>query len=159
MSAAVLELRGVSASYGQTAALWDVCLAVERGGIAAVLGPNGAGKTTLLKVVSGLLQPSAGSVLVDGQDVTRMSASRRARLGLCLIPEGRGVFPRLTVRENLLLQTPPWDRDAAVDAALDAFPVLRDRLRQRAGSMSARPAANACPRPVLPREAQRRPAR
>jgi len=136
MSGAVLELRGVSAAYGLAPALWGVDLTVERGGIAAVLGPNGAGKTTLLKVASGLMRPSAGSVLVGGQDATRMSASRRARLGLCLIPEGRGVFPRLTVRENLLLQTPPWEHNGAVDEALDAFPILRDRLGQRAGTMS-----------------------
>jgi branched-chain amino acid transport system ATP-binding protein len=132
----VLELKGVSAAYGRAQALWAIDLSVRPGQIAAVLGPNGAGKTTLLKVASGLMRPSGGAVLIDGQDVTRLGAYGRARRGLCLIPEGRGVFPRLTVRENLLLHTPPWKRGSAVDAALDAFPVLRDRLGQRAGSMS-----------------------
>jgi branched-chain amino acid transport system ATP-binding protein len=132
----ILELSGVSAAYGRSRALWSVDLAVERGSIAAILGPNGAGKTTLLSVASGLIRPSAGSVMIDGHDATRMSAERRARLGLCLIPEGRGVFPRLTVRENLLLHTPPWKRGTAVDVVLDAFPALRSRLGQRAGSMS-----------------------
>src|SRR6202022_190270 len=111
-------------------------LAVEAGTIAALLGPNGAGKTTLLKVASGLMRPAAGTVMVAGRDATAMSPSRRARLGLCLVPEGRGIFPRLTVRENLRLQGPPWAKDAPVEAALEAFPILRDRLGQRAGTMS-----------------------
>jgi branched-chain amino acid transport system ATP-binding protein len=135
-TSSVLELRGVSAAYGRATALWSVDLAVEPGTIAALLGPNGAGKTTLLKVASGLMRPTRGSVLIAGQDVTRLSPSRRAKLGLCLIPEGRGIFPRLSVRENLRLHTPPWKTDVSLDEALDAFPVLRDRLGQRAGSMS-----------------------
>jgi len=132
----VLELRGVSAGYGKTQALWSVDLAVERGTISALLGPNGAGKTTLLRVAAGLMRPTGGSVLIDGVDVTRSSPSRRAKLGLCLIPEGRGIFPRLSVRENLTLHTPPWKKGVSLDQALDAFPALRDRLGQRAGSMS-----------------------
>jgi branched-chain amino acid transport system ATP-binding protein len=132
----VLELRGVSAAYGKTQALWSVDLAVERGTISALLGPNGAGKTTLLRVAAGLMRPTDGSVLISGVDVTRLSPSRRAKLGLCLIPEGRGIFPRLSVQENLTLHTPPWKKGVALDEALDAFPVLRDRLGQRAGSMS-----------------------
>jgi branched-chain amino acid transport system ATP-binding protein len=135
-TAPALELRGVSASYGRTRALWDVDLTVAPGTISALLGPNGAGKTTLLNVAAGLLRPTAGSVLVGGKDVTTTSPSRRAAHGICLIPEGRGVFPRLTVRENLRLLTPPGRDAAPVDAALDAFPALRDRLGQRAGSMS-----------------------
>jgi branched-chain amino acid transport system ATP-binding protein len=135
-SSTVLELRGASAAYGRTKALWSIDLAVERGTIAALLGPNGAGKTTVLKVASGLMRPTEGSVLIGGQDATLLRPSRRAKLGLCLIPEGRGVFPRLSVRENLRLQAPPWNKDAALDEALDAFPILRDRLSQRAGSMS-----------------------
>jgi branched-chain amino acid transport system ATP-binding protein len=132
----VVELRGVTASYGRTTALWSVDLAIKRGTITALLGPNGAGKTTLLKVASGLIRPSEGSVLIDGRDVTRLGPDRRTKLGVCLIPEGRGIFPRLTVRENLRLQSPPWRKDASLDRALDAFPILRDRLRQRAGSLS-----------------------
>jgi branched-chain amino acid transport system ATP-binding protein len=135
-AAPVLELRGVSAAYGRAKTLWSIDLAVERGTIAALLGPNGAGKTTLLKVASGLMRPADGSVLIGGEDATRLSPSRRAKLGLCLIPEGHGIFPRLSVRENLRLHTPPWNQDVAPDEALDAFPILRDRLGQRAGSMS-----------------------
>jgi branched-chain amino acid transport system ATP-binding protein len=132
----VLELRGISAAYGRSQALWSVDLAVGRGTISALLGPNGAGKTTLLRVASGLMRPTEGSVHICGEDATRLSPSRRAKLGLCLIPEGRGIFPRLSVRENLTLHTPPWKKAASLDAALDAFPILRDRLGQRAGSMS-----------------------
>jgi branched-chain amino acid transport system ATP-binding protein len=122
--------------YGRATALWAVDLAVEPGTIAALLGPNGAGKTTLLKLAAGLMRPAAGTVMVAGQDAARMSPNRRARLGLCLVPEGRGIFPRLTVRENLRLQGPPWLDDVPVEAALEAFPILRDRLGQRAGTMS-----------------------
>jgi branched-chain amino acid transport system ATP-binding protein len=136
MSAPVLELRGVTATYGRSTALWTIDLAVEPGRIAALLGPNGAGKTTLLKVASGLMRPATGTVIVAGEDATRMSPNRRARLGLCLVPEGRGIFPRLTVRENLRLQGPPWAKDTPVEAALEAYPILRDRLGQRAGTMS-----------------------
>jgi branched-chain amino acid transport system ATP-binding protein len=132
----VLELRGVTASYGRTTALWSVDLAIKRGTITALLGPNGAGKTTLLKVASGLIRPSEGSVLIDGRDVTRLGPDRRTKLGVCLIPEGRGIFPRLTVRENLRLQSPPWNKNGPIDRALDAFPILRNRLGQRAGTLS-----------------------
>jgi branched-chain amino acid transport system ATP-binding protein len=132
----VLELRNVSASYGRTAALWDVSLGVPKGSIAALLGPNGAGKSTLLKVAAGVLKPSEGRVLIDGDNVTTASPNARARKGLCLIPEGHGVYPRLTVRENLLLLTPPWLKGESTDKALDAFPALRSRLGDRAGTLS-----------------------
>lgn len=131
-----LQLRGVSASYGRTRALWEVDLSVRTGTIAALLGPNGAGKTTLLNLASGLMRPTEGTVLLGGEDVTRLTPSRRAKAGMCLIPEGRGIFPRLSVRENLRLLSPPGVKDAPVDEALEAFPALRDRLGQRAGSMS-----------------------
>ena len=136
MTPPALELRNVAAAYGRTKVLWSVDIAVEPGTIAALLGPNGAGKTTLLKVAAGLMRPTEGSVLIGGGDATRLTPNRRARLGLCLIPEGRGIFPRLTVRENLRLQGPRSKRNGALDAALDAFPILRDRLGQRAGTMS-----------------------
>lgn len=133
---AVLELAGVSAGYGRTTVLWDIDLAVQAGTIAALLGPNGAGKTTLLKVAAGVLRPGAGRVSVLGEDVSRVSPHQRARKGVCLIPEGRGVFPKLTVRENLLLHTPPWSKRSAAEQVLEAFPVLRDKLGDRAGSLS-----------------------
>ena len=133
---ALLELRGITAGYGRTTVLREVDLTVAAGSVVALLGPNGAGKTTLLRVASGLLPPSHGEVRLLGEDVTRQPAHERARGGLCLVPEGRGIFPNLSVRENLALQVPPWKRNAGYDAALEAFPILTDRLGQTAGSMS-----------------------
>jgi len=136
-SAPVLELRGISASYGQTPVLRDLAITVNSGEVVALLGPNGMGKTTTLRVAAGLLSPRSGNVVVAGTDVTRMSPNRRAAAGLCLIPEGRGIFRGLTVAENLRLQVPKGrDTAAAMDVAVDAFPVLGKRLSQVAGKMS-----------------------
>jgi branched-chain amino acid transport system ATP-binding protein len=132
----VLELVEITAGYGRTIVLRDVTISVPQGAVVAMLGPNGAGKTTLLRVAAGLLRPTAGTVRLLGDEVTARSPSQRARNGLCLIPEGRGIFPNLTVRENILLWVPPWDRSTPIDAALEAFPVLERRLGQTAGSMS-----------------------
>jgi branched-chain amino acid transport system ATP-binding protein len=133
----VLELRGISASYGQTPILRDIDIAVNPGEVVALLGPNGMGKTTTLRVAAGLLAPRDGKVLVAGKDVTRMSPNRRAAAGLCLIPEGRGIFRGLTVAENLRLQVPRGlSAAAAVDVAVDAFPVLGKRVSLLAGKMS-----------------------
>src|SRR5438132_9934606 len=92
----MLELDRIEAGYGGHTVLRDVSLTVPPGTVVAVLGPNGAGKTTLLRVASGLLRPSAGTVLLGGEDVTRARPYARARLGLCHIPEGRGIYPTLT---------------------------------------------------------------
>jgi branched-chain amino acid transport system ATP-binding protein len=131
-----LVLRNVTAGYGRTTVLRDVSLTVPSGRLVALLGPNGAGKTTLLRVASGLLRPAAGEVLLAGENVTRCAPNQRARSGLCLIPEGRGIFRSLTVRDNLRMQVPPWERDTAVDIAVAAFPILGQRLSQVAGSLS-----------------------
>jgi len=131
-----LELKGVVAGYGSTQVLNAVDLVVPAGGVVALLGPNGAGKTTLLRAASGVLGVRSGSVLLGGADVTRARASRRATSGLCLIPEGRGVFPGLTVRENLRLLLPAGGDRASVEEVLDVFPILRAKLDQQAGAMS-----------------------
>jgi branched-chain amino acid transport system ATP-binding protein len=132
----VLELRGIEAGYGGHVVLRDVSLAVKPGTVVAVLGPNGAGKTTLLRVASGLLRPCAGAVLLGGEDVTRTRPYARARRGLCHIPEGRGIYPTLTVRENLVLHSRKGEEAAALDRATSAFPVLGNKLRQPAGQLS-----------------------
>ncbi len=132
----VLSVSGVEAGYGRTTVLRDVELTVAAGRIAALLGPNGAGKTTLLRTIAGLTPTRAGAVVVDGVDVTGRSPHHRVRSGICLIPEGRGVFRRLTVKENLLLHVAPWDRGVSIEAAIDAFPDLGKRLGQVAGTMS-----------------------
>jgi branched-chain amino acid transport system ATP-binding protein len=131
-----LELRAVDAGYGATPVIHDVSLEVPPSSVVALLGPNGVGKTTTLRVAAGMLRPSGGSVMVAGTEVSRMAPFRRSMLGICLIPEGRGIFRSLTVRENLELQIPPWRRDGTIDAAIEAFPVLGQRLQQAAGSLS-----------------------
>jgi branched-chain amino acid transport system ATP-binding protein len=132
----VLELTGISAGYQRTTVLRDVSLQVPAGKIVALLGPNGAGKTTVLRTATGLLKPSAGTVRIMGADVTGAAPNRRTRAGLCLVPEGRGIFRSLSVRDNLRIQVPTWSKDKSVDRVLDVFPVLRDRLNQTAGTMS-----------------------
>ncbi|WP_067428846.1 ABC transporter ATP-binding protein [Nocardioides jensenii] len=131
-----LEVVGLAGGYGDTQVLRGVELAVQPGTVTALLGANGAGKTTLLKTIAGTLRPHAGSVSVGGVDVTAQKAHTRARAGVCMIPEGRGIFPNLTVAENLRMATPPWRKGEPYDPALEAFPALAERLHQRAGSMS-----------------------
>ena len=132
-------MRGIDAGYAGMKALFSVDLRVSQAGVLAVLGPNGAGKTTTLRVAGGLLRPSRGSVLFDGADITRSRPRARARMGICLIPEGRGIFPNLTVRENLLLQTyarPGVSMSEIEELAYGRFPRLGNRRKQVAGTMS-----------------------
>lgn len=132
----VLELHAIDAGYGKVAVLQNVNFSVPAGAVVALIGANGAGKTTLLKVASGLLRPKNGTVILDGTEVTRSPTHKRAGLGLCLIPEGRGIFRALSVRENLRLAIPPWDGGIGYDSAVDAFPVLGERMKQTAGTLS-----------------------
>lgn len=131
-----LELNGVSAGYGRTTVVRDVSLTVQPGRIAALLGPNGAGKTTLLQAIAGVTSSRAGSIAVAGHDLTGRSPHHRVKAGVCLVPEGRGIFHRLTVKENLHMQVRPGDRKGSIEPAIDAFPVLGERLHQVAGTMS-----------------------
>jgi branched-chain amino acid transport system ATP-binding protein len=132
----MLELVDVRAGYDGSPVLLGVTLRVPPSSVVALLGANGAGKTTTLRVASGLLRPMGGRVLLDGVDVTRQSPHERARAGLCLIPEGRGVFPALSVRDNLRLQVGADRETAAVERAVVVFPALGRRLTQRAGLLS-----------------------
>jgi branched-chain amino acid transport system ATP-binding protein len=131
-----LELRKISASYDGHAVLRNVDLVVPDRSVVALLGPNGAGKTTLLRVASGLLRPDAGQMLLDEQDVTGWPADRLARAGVCHVPEGRGVFSALSVRDNLRLQARPGVDRRAIPDAVKSFPRLGERLDQLAGTMS-----------------------
>lgn len=135
-TAPVLEFDDVTAGYGRTTVLRGVSFAVQPGTVTAMLGANGAGKTTVLRTASGLVRPSAGEVRIGGRPANRRAPYQRAKDGFCLIPEGRGVFRSLTVRDNLRLQVPPWRRGAAVEEAIEAFPVLGERIGQTAGTMS-----------------------
>jgi branched-chain amino acid transport system ATP-binding protein len=133
----LLELRGVRAAYGRIEVLHGVDLTVPEGGVVALLGPNGAGKTTTISVCSGLVVPTAGSVLVSGRRMNGVSPDRLARAGLCTIPEGRGVFPNLTVRENLTMMTFAGSSLAELeDGAFTRFPRLAERRSQLAGTLS-----------------------
>ena len=137
MTNPILELRNVRASYGSIEVLHGVNLSVGRGEVVALLGPNGAGKSTMIKVVSGLLRPSSGQLIVGGRDVTGAAASALARAGLCTIPEGRGIFPNLTVRENLLMATFSGHKLSDIEESTYArFPRLSERRTQLAGTMS-----------------------
>jgi branched-chain amino acid transport system ATP-binding protein len=132
----VLELQEVTAGYGDVTVLRDVSLTVPDSGVVALLGPNGAGKSTLLRTASGLIRPRKGRVLFDGENITGMDPARLGRRGLCLVPEGRSIFPSLTVRENLLLYCPKRKEKAGIERALESFPALASRLRQVAGTLS-----------------------
>jgi branched-chain amino acid transport system ATP-binding protein len=133
----LLELVGVRAGYGTIEVLHGVDLAVPQGNVVALLGPNGGGKSTTLKVVSGLLPVSRGEVRLAGRTVNGCKPDELARRGLCLIPEGRGIFPNLTVRENLWMMTQSGAsmRDVE-DVAYTRFPRLGERRKQLAGTMS-----------------------
>ncbi len=131
-----LELREVEAGYGRGPVLQTVSLTVAPGETVALLGANGAGKSTLLAVASGLLRPTSGSVHVFRHDAARWSVQRRVAEGICLVPEGGGIFRSMSVRDNLLLQVPHWHKGATIGPAIDAFPVLGARLGQTAGSLS-----------------------
>ena len=128
-----LALRGVRAGYGAVEVLHGIDLDLPQGALTALLGPNGAGKTTLLSVLAGLQPLRGGRITWDGVDVSGAPADARARAGMTLIPERRGVFPELSVAENLEIFAGD-DRSAQV--AIEAFPVLGQRLSQRAGSLS-----------------------
>src|SRR3954464_316763 len=106
----MLELRNISAGYDTGLVLRNVDLVVPDDAVVALLGPNGAGKTTLLRVASGILAPAAGTILLDGVDVTRRSSDQLARAGVCHVPEGRGIFAALSVRDNLRLQAEPGNQ-------------------------------------------------
>jgi branched-chain amino acid transport system ATP-binding protein len=132
---------GLEVAYGRTQILFDVSIDVDEGEVLAVLGTNGAGKSTLLRAISGLTPPKGGKVVLDGRDVTGTSPVKMAALGLAHMPGGRGIFPDLTVGENLRMATWSFRSDKprskrAIDRALDLFPALSTRLDDRAGLLS-----------------------
>ncbi len=134
---ALLDLHNVHAAYGTIEVLHGVDLIVPKGSVFALLGPNGGGKSTTLKVIAGLLPATHGEINMGGRKVNGASADELARRGLCLIPEGRGIFPNLTVRENLwmITQTGATMRDIE-DVAYAQFPRLGERRKQLAGTLS-----------------------
>jgi branched-chain amino acid transport system ATP-binding protein len=139
-SSALLSVQALDVRYGSVQALFDVSIDVPEGSVVAVLGANGAGKSTLARAVSGLVPSFGGSVTFAGKDITKAKPHEIRRDGLVHIPEGRGIFPGLTVQENLRMAVrrvgTPDQRRSAVDHAYDLFPRLAERRSQRAGTLS-----------------------
>lgn len=135
-----LEVEGLEAGYGEVRVLHGLSLTAEAGAITAVIGSNGAGKTTLLRVLSGMLMPGAGRIRLDGRDITGHPAHRLVAEGVVMVPEGRMVFPEMTVRENLVLGAVARharpDRDTTMAQVFELFPRLREREGQMAGTLS-----------------------
>jgi len=137
MSVPILEVVDLHAAYGRIEVLRGVNLTVPRGAVVALLGPNGAGKSTLTKVISGQMRQTSGDVHLGGVHVAGASTESLARVGLCTVPEGRAVFPNLTVQENLTLMSYAGVPAAAVlQTAYAYFPRLHERRNQLAGTMS-----------------------
>ena len=133
----LLELRSVHAAYDRIDVLFGIDLEVPAGSVVALLGPNGAGKTTTLRVAAGLHLPTSGDVLVAGRRINGTAPEDLARRGMCLIPEGRGIFPNLTVRENLRMMTYSGASLSAIEGeAYARFPRLAERRKQIAGTLS-----------------------
>jgi branched-chain amino acid transport system ATP-binding protein len=138
---ALLATEGLEIAYGPVPACRDISITVDNGEIVTLIGANGAGKSTTLRAIAGALKPRAGVIRFVGRDITGLSSHERTNLGIALVPEGRHVFPYLTVRENLELGGFKFRKDAAkvrrlIDAMLDMFPQLRERVSQNAGTLS-----------------------
>jgi len=132
----MLAIEGLSAAYGESQVLWEVDLAVPAASVVCLMGRNGVGKTTLLRAVMGLLPGRGGRVSLDGQDITGWSTDRRARAGIGYVPQGREIFPHLTVAENLRMSLLGCGRASTLDDALDLFPKLRTLLARKGGVLS-----------------------
>jgi branched-chain amino acid transport system ATP-binding protein len=136
----MLNVSGVSAGYGGVPALTDVSLNIEQGEIVAIVGSNGTGKSTLARVISGLVKPTSGTITFDGRSIEKTPPHDIVKLGLVHVPEGRHVFGKLTVAENLMLGAYTVSREADIRARMESvfslFPLLEERKSQKAGSLS-----------------------
>ncbi len=136
----MLRLESVRAGYGPVTVLQDVSLAVDAGEVVTIVGGNGAGKTTTLRAICGLIRPTAGRITIDGEDTARLSPPQVVDRGITMVPEGRQLFPFMTVRENLMLGAyKPAARarlEARMEEVLRLFPRVAERLSQLAGSLS-----------------------
>lgn len=138
---ALLATEGLDLAYGELLACRDISITVDSGEIVTLIGSNGAGKTTLLRAIAGVLAPRAGTVRFDGRDITRLPAYERIQIGIALVPEGRHVFPFLSVRENLELGGFKYRKEVAkvrrlIEMVFEMFPQLRGRSTQSAGTLS-----------------------
>ncbi len=136
----MLQVRELHAGYGKVNVLWGVSLEVKRGEIVSLLGPNGAGKTTTLKAIMGLVKISSGDIVFDGRKINGLPPHKVARLGISIVPEGRQLFPHMTVYENLMMGADLLPRNHDVQRVLEevysVFPILEERRSQQAGTLS-----------------------
>ncbi len=136
----LLEARNLHVGYGDASAVWDASLDVDRGEIVSVIGPNGAGKTTLINAIAGLLRCQSGELRFDGRDMNRVRAHEFCSHGIALVPEGRRLFAKMSVEENLelgcYLASARVRRAQSLERVFDLFPILRDKRRQPAGELS-----------------------
>jgi branched-chain amino acid transport system ATP-binding protein len=136
----VLTVEGLECRYGKVAAVRDLALEVHKGELVSLIGANGAGKTTTLKAISGVLAPSSGHIVFEGEDITRATARRVLQLGIAHCPEGRRVFPYMSVRENLEMGCYLRRDSAGIESDMrrlfDRFPILHERRNQAAGTLS-----------------------
>ena len=134
----MLEISNLDVYYGDLQALWGISLSVEDGSVVTLVGSNGAGKSTLMQAIAGLLTPKAGSITFDGLRLDRLPAHRIVKSGVCMVPEGRRLFPRMTILENLEVgaSTARKARQETLGWVYEVFPILEARSRQQAGTLS-----------------------
>ena len=136
----LLEIKGMSVHYGRIQAIEDLSITVEEGEVVTLIGANGAGKTSTMRAVAGLLSLSGGSILLEGEDITKLKGHKRVQRGISLAPEGRGIFPAMTVMENLDMGAYGRKDKAGIkedlDRVFDLFPRIKERLHQKGGTMS-----------------------
>jgi len=135
-----LEASDICAGYGKIEVLHGASIRAAAGEIICIIGPNGSGKSTLLKAIFGLIKPTRGTVRFDGKDITRLDPEQKVPLGIAFIPQGRNIFPSLTVRENLEMGGTALNSEKAVrlaiEEAVEAYPLLKGKIRERAGNLS-----------------------
>ncbi len=136
----LLEIKGLNAGYGDVQVLWDISLSAEEERIAALVGANGAGKSSLLRVISGLVKPYSGKIFFQGEDITNKPSTEIVEKGIIQVPEGRRLFPNMTVEENLLMgafrRRKPGNVRDHMNKVYSIFPRMSERREQKAGSMS-----------------------
>ncbi len=135
----LLNVNNINVFYGQVHALWDVSIQVHAGEIVTLIGSNGAGKSTLLKTIAGILPPKSGEILYDGDEVTHLRANKMVAKGVVLCPEGRSIFPKMTVGENLRVGAYTREKgeiEASYERVYDLFPILKDRRNQMGATLS-----------------------
>ena len=140
VSSVFLEVNNVNTYYSKLHAIWDISFTVEQGEIVTLIGSNGAGKSTLLKTISGTLSPKVGSIVYNGNEIAGAKASKIVRQGLVLCPEGRQIFPKMTVLENLRMGAYTCKNKTEIEEGYERnfalFPKLKERVRQEAGTLS-----------------------